>query len=433
MAVAAVPQQEAIELPVDDVALRAEFDESFRIDDGLTLVSSIGFDEHGNLNVGDYASGGGLRIITITPSGERSVFGVEGPGPGEFVRATGMVALADGRMVVPDLGRRAFQRYEPDGAFTGLTMFGELPGPANMVYRPYREGGLLARVRIHRTSEMDSLTISNATIVSEGPRVVFAVDLGGVAATLRVLAEGRATEAPSFVASTTLSGIPQGRPVMEGSIHRTALLPRLLFDALPGGGLVVADTSAYLLTVYDEQGAVQRTIRRALPPRPVTEAMRRRFRGREFEVLEDLATARSALPSAAGRSADLIENLYDMERASIESLQFGSEVPLIDDLLVTWDGMIWVRRTPTDAFPHDGSINPLGYNAERTLQDMQAARGAARIDVLTADGRYCGTTDPVRWPAAVGPGGLAAYIDVTELEVPIVLIGRLLVPPCGER
>lgn len=157
-------------------------------------------------------------------------------------------------MVVPDLGRRAFQRYEPDGAFTGLTMFGDLPGPANMIYRPYREGGLLARVRIYRTSEMDSLTISNATIVSEGPRVVFAVDLGGVAATLRVLAEGRATEAPSFVASTTLSGIPQGRPVMEGSIRRAALLPRLLFDALPGGGLVVADTSAYLLTVYDEQG-----------------------------------------------------------------------------------------------------------------------------------------------------------------------------------
>lgn len=36
LAVAVVPQQEAIEFPVDDVALRAEFDESFRIDDGLT-------------------------------------------------------------------------------------------------------------------------------------------------------------------------------------------------------------------------------------------------------------------------------------------------------------------------------------------------------------------------------------------------------------
>ena len=53
------------------------------------------------------------------------------------------------------------------------------------------------------------------------------------------------------------------------------------------------------------------------------------------------------------------------------------------------------------------------------------------IDVWNPDGRYIGTLPPADPPAdppmpdAFGPDGLAAWVEVDELDVPMVVVGRL--------
>ena len=128
-----------------------------------------------------------------------------------------------------------------------------------------------------------------------------------------------------------------------------------------------------------------------------------------------------------------LQGTEDMQREAIENMEFADELPLVDDLLTAWDGTIWVRRPPTSDFPFDLSANPGGHNLQRALQTNQMNRPPAPIDLLTPDGRYLGTipATQARWPAAIGPEGRVAYIEVNELGVPTVLIGRVSVSQCG--
>lgn len=109
---------------------------------------------------------------------------------------------------------------------------------------------------------------------------------------------------------------------------------------------------------------------------------------------------------------------------------FADEIPLVDDLLTASDGTIWVRRTPVDGFPMDASSDAIGTGSERELQQRQAVSGAAPIDVLAASGEYVGTME-MRWPAALGPNGLVAYVDVDGFGIPTVLVGRASAIACG--
>lgn len=49
------------------------------------------------------------------------------------------------------------------------------------------------------------------------------------------------------------------------------------------------------------------------------------------------------------------------------------------------------------------------------------------IDVLTAAGEYVGTyqTGETKMPDAFGPRGLAAFIELDDLDVPSVVVRRL--------
>lgn len=48
------------------------------------------------------------------------------------------------------------------------------------------------------------------------------------------------------------------------------------------------------------------------------------------------------------------------------------------------------------------------------------------IDVWNPDGRYVGTPPPDDrpMPDAFGPDGLAAWVELDELDVPTVIVGR---------
>ena len=80
------------------------------------------------------------------------------------------------------------------------------------------------------------------------------------------------------------------------------------------------------------------------------------------------------------------------------------EVPVLRGLAATWGGRIWVQRRG----------------------ELPESDGGP-IDVVTVAGEYVGTfrTGATKVPDAFGPGGLAAFIEFDENDVPRVAVRRL--------
>ena len=139
-----------MDLPVADEPLCTEYEETFRIGNDLTTVSSIGFDASGTVRIGDAAADGVFRVIAVSPNGDRFEFGRQGEGPGEFEVATRFVALANGHSVIPDYRRVIFNEFLPNGQFGRHVRMGDLSDALDMIYRADRTGGLLGQFRANR-------------------------------------------------------------------------------------------------------------------------------------------------------------------------------------------------------------------------------------------------------------------------------------------
>ena len=430
--------QEVVDLPAADELLCTDFEEAFRTANDLTTVSSIGFDESGTVRIGDSSNSGSLlRVVAVRPDGNRFEYGRRGEGPGEFAGVTRVVALANGHTVLPDYEREIVHEYLPNGQFRRLVRMGDLSEALNMIYRADRNGGLLGQFRVSDVEpdqDPAASAVTNRTV--EGPREIMKIDLENGTAGISLFATGWTPPKQAFTYESRISGLGGDEIKTEGSVTRVAFLPRLLWDVLPGGGTAMSDSSAYAIKILDGSGRVVRILRRPLPTRPITAGFRRAYRAREIDSLEaKMAKMRKASQENIALIEGLLKGTEDMEREAIESMEFASEIPLVDDLMTAWDGMIWVRRVPTSDFPFDLSANPGGHNLQRALQTNQANRSPAAIDLLEPGGRYLGTipaTD-ARWPAALGPGGLVAYIEVDEFDVPVVLVGRISVSACERR
>ena len=426
--------QEVVDLPVADEPLCTEYEETFRIGDDLTTVSSIGFDASGTVRIGDAADDGVFRVIVVSPDGDRFEFGRQGEGPGEFKVATRFVALANGHSIVPDYRRVIFNEFLPNGQFRRQVRMGDL-SDALMIYRADRTGGLLGQFRASRGRvEVDSATLATTRRTGEGPREVVRIDLEGGTAQTSLFAAGWTPPQLAFINESTMSVLRGGGFTTEGSVARVEFLPRLLWASLPDGGIAMSDSSAYAIKILDASGRVVRVLRRLLPSRPITAAFRRAYRSRELDSLAaEMAEMRRGNEEDIALIEGVLQGTEDMQREAIESMEFADEVPLVDDLLTAWDGTIWVRRPPTSDFSFDLSANPSGHNLQRALQTNQMNRPPAPIDLLTPDGQYLGTipATQARWPAAMGPEGRVAYIEVDELGVPTVLVGRVSVSQCG--
>lgn len=98
--------------------------------------------------------------------------------------------------------------------------------------------------------------------------------------------------------------------------------------------------------------------------------------------------------------------LLEGEMRGVENMRFYSEVPVIADLRTTWEGTLWIQRSAEPGTEEPGPI-----------------------DVLTPNGRYVGTIAPdvLVMPDAFGPGGLVAFVDLDEFDVPVITVRRL--PP----
>ena len=369
--------QEIVELPGEDRILDADFEEVYRVGsiDGdewqvFSRVSAVGFGEAGNLYVMDDQGG---RIVVVGEDGEFvREFGGIGDGPGEFAAntntAVGFAALRSGRTVVFDPGHSAFQLFGPDGEFERSVRM-----PGNLMYlirslAPARDGGNVI------TTSVAAFGMGGPADGPEPPfRPVYRLVLAG-------------DEAVQDTA------IRAWRPPGDAAGFRPPLLAR----ALPDGGLVYTDSSAYAIKVAASNGDLTRVLVRPFRPEPVTDRVRDEEIERQLQVNEE---------RAAGSSDRLAAARADLGRRRIESMEFYHEVPVVRDLQAGWEGMIWVLR-----------------RGEEPTSD-------GPIDLLAPDGRYIGTLagGTTAMPSAFGPDGLVAFREQDEFDVSRVVVKRL--PP----
>ncbi|MXX35787.1 MAG: hypothetical protein F4107_11235 [Gemmatimonadetes bacterium] len=429
-----VSQARVVELPSEDLELAAEFSDVFRVGDGgaewelLTSITSLAFDASGNLHITDVGPGGdNMRVLVVDSRGELvRAFGRTGEGPGEFRSASSAVVLRDGTMVVPDYGHRAYHVFRPGGEFDRMVRFpsahGDEPAEPNQLPGPGRDfstssstsfplqrgesGGTLLGF-VYRTFG------AHATVTAEGGRSMTFGSQPGPRVFERLSIDGRQARVVELIGAWVPPGTER-LPV-------PAFAPKLLFDVLPGGGFVFSDSTAYAIKFAMPDGTVDRVLTRPVEVRAVTEEERDRYN--DQRQLENAELNRRLRERSGSVVVD--DNFIELD----PDYPVFPSIPVVDDLRATWTGGVWVRRTPQDGYPWEdhvtgGTIRPAHFNFETS------AAPVSPIDVIGPDGRYVGTfpagSGAVMF-AAFGPGGLAAYVEHDELDVPTVVVMR--VPP----
>ncbi len=373
--------QQVIELPAEDRILDSDFEEVYRVgsfdgDEWETFgsVISVAFDETGNLHVLDSQAG---RIVVVGPAGEFvREYGQIGDGPGEFAGNTNTgirIAMLQGaRLVAFDPGHGNFALFGPDGVFQRSV---SMPGAA--LY-------LIPNLEADRSTE----TVLTTGLTGMTSRGRVGDPEPGSSPILRLILSGE-----EVVQDTVIEA---WRPLGNAS----GFIPRLMARALPDGGLVYSDSSAYAIKVATRDGVLTRVLTRPLRPEPVTDRIADEERERQLREREN----RSNEPvRTGGRMAAMRAQFDEMALERIRSMEFYREVPVVRDLRTTWEGTIWVRR-----------------RGEEPASD-------GPIDLLTPDGRYIGTlaTGATAMPSAFGPDGLVAFRERDELDVSTVVVKRL--------
>ena len=374
-----------IELPGEDRLLDVGFEEVYRVgaldgEDWETFgrVRHVAFDGAGNLYIFDSQAS---RVVVIGPRGDFvRQFGQKGDGPGEFDSghspAMAFAVMPDGRAVVFDTGRLAFQLFGADGEFERMIRVGG--------------DGFLIIPGLQPSRGYDAV-ISTGTVATLGQtpgspepafRPIERFILSGEEVVVETVGEGWK---------------PPGDP--------DGFLPRLAAGTLPGGGLAFTDSSAYAIKVTAPGGGVSRVLTRPFRPEPVTE----RVRAAEIERrLEELEGTESAGDRVGGGQAARMSQMAQFQRSQIEAMEFFDEIPVVRGMRTSWEGTIWVRRRGEEP----------------------ASNGP--IDLLTPDGRYLGSYPAgfTAMPSAFGPDGLVAFVERDELDVQTVVVKRL---PAGVR
>ena len=408
-----LPAQQVIELTGEDRVLDPTFEEVFRIGalegeswETLGTVRTVAFDGRGNLYVFDGAGGTygpwrDPRVLVFDTSGAFvREFGRSGQGPGEFNAPVTLAVMRDGTVAVSDMGHRGYQLFDAEGEFTRMvrveaaslqTLQGSPIWPD-----PHGLGVFLAFAG-------DGPRFGRRSGTAASSRPIVRVALNSDVARIDTVAEGWLPPPPE-AADTRVSGlVVNGRPVTLGDLgafaQSTAFQPELHMGALPDGRVVYADSSTWALKIGgDTRTRPSSMITRPFDPQPVTPAI-------EAAEKERLEAERQARPLGGRKMVEIRGPGGDVQSGTFEMPEpaFYPELSVIHALSVTREGRIWVQRRGDD--PHSGGA----------------------IDVLTSDGEYIGTlpTGAIEMPDAFGPDGLAAFIELDELDVATVVVRRL--------
>jgi hypothetical protein len=311
--------------------------------------------------------------------------------------ALNFTVLTDGRVVVADLGHRAYQLFGADGEFDRMVSMGA--GDEVRV-------GEMAPVP--GTDAVISGGSGSVMTMSSGPgaappttRPIERVSLAGDVIEVTGLADGWLP--PRGDEPTRLEG--GGMSLSMAVAGPRTFEPGLLVGALPDGGVAFADSTGYAIKVTGPDGELTRVLRRPFEPRPVTARMQEAERERRLEELESGGGPRMRMMTDGPGGTQTVgqDAINEMMRGHIAQMQFFPELPVLLDLRTSWTGRVWAQRrgdAPTEPGP---------------------------IDVMTPEGDYLGTlaADAVDLPDAFGPEGLTAWIEEDDFGVPIIVVRRL--------
>lgn len=391
--------QEIIELPADDLLLEAQIQDVYRVGtmtgedwEQFGRLRRVGFDGAGRLFVFD---GQADLIHVVGPGGEyQHTIGRSGEGPGEFRRPDGLAVMRDGRVVIADLGHRAYHIFGADGEFERMVGMAPEEGDIRItdIYPHPGDEAILTAVGAQLLS--GNFGTSGARTTPHTSRPVERLMLTGDVATKDTVAEGWL---PSGGNQTSM-------PVNGQTNYRVPpplpLGPRILPGVLPDGSVAFSDSSAYAIKIARPGAGVWRVLTRSLQPTPVTDRVIEAEKERRFKELAE----------GSGRGGVVINGVrvapnLDRARERIEELEFFEEVSIVRGLKTDWTGGIWVQRHGEEPSDDDGPI-----------------------DVVTMDGEYVGTypAGAIEMPDAFGPDGLVAFIETDELDVQTVVVRRLV-------
>ena len=344
-------------------------------------VAAVAFDGRDNLYVLDRQS---ARIMVYDPAGRflRQV-GRKGQGPGELQVPLGMAVAPDGSIAVVDLGAQGFSTFAPDGTFQRSRRFEGWTPMLSAGHAWHPRGGVLGTYN-PRITESGSFSRSLGTSLVLHPV--------GDGAPVRVF------EIPQVTTVEQRSPNPSQRMVtVQGP---PTFAPVASFGALPDGNVAMSFTAGYTVRIVDLEGTTLRYIQRPTRPRPVTEADRERARERQREArLSGRGMITITRGGGGGGGAPPVDRAA-IER-SLGEMRFADTMPAIRSLRAAPTGTIWVERT-----------SPTFYDP-------------GPIDLLTAAGEYRGTITGMALPAAISRGGLAAFIERDDDDVPRVVVRRL--------
>ena len=395
----AVPAQEVIELPGDDRWLEVDFEEVYRVGvaageawEEFGTIGRVGFDGAGNLYVFDRLA---ARVVVVDPDGDfLREFGRSGEGPGEFQSAMDMVVMPDGRVVIADMGHRAYHIFAPGGDLERMVRMSD-----TQVRRMYPEAGGESVIRGARMLGFSFQATPGSPLgLANDPRSIERIFLTGDEATVETAA---AVWGPAWT-KLTEQPLAGGRQTMICRGPRRGFEPEVYAGVLPGGRIAFTDSSAYAIRIAERDGGrISSILTRPFPPEPVTERMMQAEKDRRLRDLED--RPENPVSRAGGRMTVSGSGGGARARERIETLEFAEEVPVVRGLRTTRGGRIWVLR-----------------RGDEPVSD-------GPIDILATDGRYIGSyrTGAVQLPDAFGPGGLAAFIERDELDVQTVVVKRL--------
>ena len=376
--------QEVIDLPAEDRWLEPSFQELYRVGSATGAdweqfgnVRRVGFDGAGRLYVFDNQVD---RVTVVGPDGEFLwAFGRPGDGPGEFRGADGLAVMRDGRVVLADMGHRAYHIFGADGSFERMVRMAPEPGAVTITDLLPDPGG----EAIFSAVGAQTLSASGVTRGATPPtsRSVERMTITGEEATKDTVAEG-----------WLFPGGPWPRPVFG---------PMMLAGVLPDGSVAFSDSSAYAIKIARPGAGVWRILKRPFQPIRVTNRVIEAATERQIRIYE----ARGVPPIMINGENVALESPRESVVDYFDLVGVFDEVSIVRGLGTGWDGEIWVRR-----------------------HGEEPGNDAGPIDVLTMDGRYIGTyaEGEVALPAAFGPDGLVAFIERDEMDVRYVVVKRVL-------
>ncbi len=390
--------QEIIELPAEDRRLEADLEDVYRVGtmtgedwEQFGNVRRVGFDSEGKLYVFDNQAD---RIHVVDPDGQYvRTLGRSGEGPGEFSSPDGLAVMRDGRVVIADLGHRAYHIFDANGEIERMVAMALEGGDLRITDIYPDPGGEAIFTAVGAQMLSGSMGGTGARTTPHRSRPVERLILSGDAATKDTIADGWLPSGGDNT-SIPIDGQTNYRVPRPGVFG-----PDILPGVLPDGSVAFSDSSAYAIKIARPGTGVWRILTRPQRPIPVTNRVIEDEKDRRLKELEARGARGVIVINGVRQAPDL-----QRARQRIDDLEFFDEVSIVRDLKTGWSGEIWVQRHGEEPGDDDGPI-----------------------DVLTMDGQYVGTypAGSIKMPDAFGPDGLVAFVETDDLDVETVAVRRL--------